>query len=172
MGEFAEKVYRLLCWEKFSLSEAYDIFVIDDQYKETLREFMKEFEPVRNTPCPEEKPGFVAADEPTSVVVTRKPSGIITDEKMPRQSLNPLEQLMENLDSPRRIMAGRVIREVTNTLSEAEKSLVKLVYGDDLSVSAAARIAGLDPPAARRRLKKILAGYRKALLAKGIGKEG
>ena len=78
---------------------------------------------------------------------------------------------MENLDSPRRIMAGRVIREVTNTLSEAEKSLVKLVYGDDLSVSAAARIAGLNPPAAGRRLKKILAGYRKALLAKGIGKE-
>jgi len=121
---------------------------------------MKEFEPVRNTPCPEKK-NFVPTNNPSEK----------TMDVMMSTDPNPLEHLMENLESDRRIKAGRVIREVTNTLSEAEQSLVRLVYADDLSVSAAARVVGLNPPAARRRLKKILAGYRKALLAKGIGKE-
>lgn len=157
MGKLAETVYRLLCWRKFSFSEVYDITVIDGRYTGELRTFMKEFEPVRNAPCIE-NPKFVPADNPSGETVR----------EMPASQPDPLEQLMAHLDGNRRIKAGRVIRKVTDTLSETEQLLVKLVYGSGLAVAAAARTVGMDPPGARKCLKKILNRYREALLSEGI----
>ena len=53
-------------------------------------------------------------------------------------------------------------------LSEDDQLLIRLVYGSDQSVAAAARVIGLPASTAGKRLKSLLAKYREKLLAIGI----
>jgi len=46
--------------------------------------------------------------------------------------------------------------------------LVRLVYGSDQSVPAAAKVIGLPASTAGKRLKSLLTKYREKLLAEGI----
>ncbi len=57
---------------------------------------------------------------------------------------------------------------MTSELSDEDQILVKLVYGSDHSAAAAAKVLGISPPAARKRLKSLLIKYKAALLAEGI----
>ena len=76
--------------------------------------------------------------------------------------------IINRFDGERRMKALEVIREVTAGLAEADQLLVRLVYGSDLSVSAGAKVVGLKPATARKRLRSLLIKYREALLAEGI----
>jgi len=157
MGHLAEKIYRLICWQKFSFGEAYDIAVMEERYEGDMMAFAAKFESVRNAPCPE-NPAFVSPENRSGETI----------HEMPTSEPDPLERLMAHLDSELRIKAGRVIHKITETLSETEQLLVKLVYGSGLPVTGAARTVGMEQPAARKCLKKILNLYREALLAEGI----
>lgn len=81
---------------------------------------------------------------------------------------NPLEILIKKLNRQRRITAVKVIRETTDSLCENDQLLVRLVYGSEHPVRAAAKVINLSASAARRRLKKLLMIYRENLLAAGI----
>ena len=157
LGKWAEAVYRFVCWQKFTFDDAYDFLRIDGLYTGSYIEFIKESEPVRTAPC-RENPAFQSIDETHASVLKH-----IDDE-----SANPLEFLIQKLDRERRFNALKVIRETTAGLSEDDQLLVRLVYGSDQSVPAAAKVIGLAASTAGKRLKSLLTKYREKLLAEGI----
>ena len=157
LGKWAEAVYRFVCWQKFTFDDAYDFLRVDGLFTGSYIEFIKETEPIRKAPCRENQ-AFQSIDE------TRKSSlKNINDD-----GSNPLEFLIQRLDRERRIKALKVIRETTAELSENDQLLVRLVYGSDKSVSAAAKVIGLPASTASKRLKRLLTKYREKLLAEGI----
>ncbi len=157
LGLWAEAVYRFVCWQKFSFDDAYDMVSIQGLFSGSFNEFLDSAEPIRHAPCPE-NPRFVSGDADVGDTFSN------TED----QGFNPLEALIEKLDRERRIRAGEIIREVTSELSDEDQILVKLVYGSDHSAAAAAKVLGISPPAARKRLKSLLIKYKAALLAEGI----
>ena len=157
LGKWAETVYRFVCWQKFSFDDAYDFLRIDGLYTGSYIEFIKETEPIRRAPC-RENPAFQAIDETHERVLKN-----IDD-----ADSNPLELLIQKLDREKRIKAIKVIRETTAALSEDDQLLVRLVYGSDQSVPAAAKVIGLAASTAGKRLKNLMTIYREKLLAEGI----
>ena len=159
LGKWAETVYRFVCWQKFTFDDAYDFLIIDGLYTGSYIQFIKEIEPIKKAPC-RENPAFQSLDE------TRKsPLKNIND-----KGANPLEFLIHKLDRQRRIKAIKVIRETTADLPDDDQLLVRLVYGSDQSVTAAAKVIGLPASTARKQLKSLLTKYREKLLAEGIRK--
>jgi len=157
LGKWAEAVYRFVCWQKFSFDDAYDFLRIDGLYSGSYIEFIKEIEPIKKAPC-RENPAFQSIDEtPESTLKNVNAEGS-----------NPLEFLIQKLDREKRIKAIKVIRETTVALSEDDQLLVRLVYGSDQSVAAAARVIGLPASTAGKHLKNLLTNYREKLLAIGI----
>ena len=157
LGKWAETVYRFVCWQKFSFDDAYDFLRIDDLYSGSYIQFIKEIEPIKKAPC-RENPAFQSIDEtPESTLKNINADGS-----------NPLEFLIQKLDREMRIKAIKVIRETTVELSEDDQLLIRLVYGSDQSVAAAARVIGLPASTAGKHLKSLLAKYREKLLAVGI----
>ena len=157
LGKWAEAVYRLVCWQKFSFDDAYDFLRIDGLFEGTYAKFINEIVPIRNAPC-RENPTFQSLDEP----------GNRSTQNMNDTDFNPLESLVQKLDRERRFKALQVIRETTKAQSQKDQLLVRLVYGSEQPVSTAAKVMGLSASAARRRLKGLLAKFREQLLARGI----
>ena len=157
LGKWAETVYRFVCWQKFTFDDAYDFLRIDGLYTGSYIEFIKETEPIRKAPC-RENPAFQSIDEAHESSLKN-----IDDE-----SSNPLEFLIQKLDRERRIKALKVICETTAGLSEDDQLLIRLVYGSDQSVPAAAKVIGLAASTAGKRLKNLMTIYREKLLAEGI----
>jgi len=157
LGKWAEAVYRLVCWQKFSFDDAYDFLRIDGLFEGTYDKFIKAIVPIRNAPC-RENPSFQSLDEPGSLSI----------QNMNDTGFNPLESLVQKLDRERRFKALQVIRETTKAQSQKDQLLVRLVYGSEQPVSVAAKVMGLSASAARRRLKGLLAKFRQQLLARGI----
>ncbi len=157
LGKWAEMVYRLVCWQRFSFDDAYDLLRVDGLFAGTYLEFIREAEPIRRAPC-RENPTFQPLDE------TR-------DNSLPagnEDSSNPLESLIRKLDRERRIRALKIIRQATTELAETDQLLIRLVYGSDRPVSAAAKAVGLPVSTAGKRLKHLLTEFREKLLAEGI----
>jgi RNA polymerase sigma factor (sigma-70 family) len=157
LGKWAEAVYRLLCWRKFTVDDAYDFLRVDGLFTGSYIEFIKEIEPIKKVPC-RENPAFQSIDE----------TGKSALKNINDQGANPLEFLIQKLDRERRIKAIEVIRATTAALPEADRLLVRLVYGSDQSVPAAAKVIGLPASTAGKRLKRLLTKYREKLLAEGI----
>lgn len=157
LGKWAEAVYRFVCWQRFSFDDAYDFLRVDGLFTGSYVEFIKETEPIRKAPC-RQNPAFQSIDE------TRESSLNNIDDN----AANPLEFLIQRLDRERRIKAMEILREATAELSESDRLLVRLVYGSDKSISAAAKVIGLPTSTAGKRLKSLLAGFREKLLAQGI----
>ena len=157
LGRWAEAVYRLVCWQRYSFDDAYDFLQIDGQFEGSYDQFMQSIEPIRNAPC-RENPSFKSIDQHTQ------------DHQRDIQDtgVNPLELLVQKLDRERRIKALKVIRETTRKLPEKDQLLVRLVFGSEHSLQAAARVIQVSTSAARRRMKGLLLEYRKRLLAVGI----
>jgi len=157
LGAWAEAVYRLVCWQKFSFDDAYDFLRVDGLYASSYSRFMQEIEAIRDAPC-RENPTFKSIDEPGGDAV----------QSADDSDANPLESLIRALDREKRIMALRVIRATTEELAAADRILIRLVFGSDQPLSAAAKILDLSASAARKRLQTLLVKYRKNLLAVGI----
>jgi RNA polymerase sigma factor (sigma-70 family) len=157
LGKWAEAVYRFVCWQKFSFDDAYDFLRIDGLYCGSYIEFIKAIEPIKKAPC-RENPAFQSIEEtPESTL-----------KNINAENANPLEFLIQKLDREKRIKALKVIRETTGGFSEDDQLLVRLVYGSDQSVAAAARVIGLPASTAGKHLKNLLTKYREKLLAIGI----
>lgn len=157
LGEWAETVYRLVCWEKYTFREAYDISIIEGVFKGSLQEFMENTDPIRHAPC-RENPRFVSAD---------------ADEKEPMAGFanpdpNPLDALLDKLDHEQKEKAVSAIQSLMGQLSEEDQFLVRLVYASDHSVAAASRVIGISKSVAGRRLKGLLTKFREQLLKQGI----
>ncbi|CAB1073767.1 hypothetical protein D1AOALGA4SA_1940 [Olavius algarvensis Delta 1 endosymbiont] len=157
LGRWAEAVYRLVCWQKFSMDDAYDFLLVDELFTGSYEQFRQAVEPIQKAPC-RENPKFMSTDDQSGNPLRR----------ISAADSNPLELLIEKLNRQRRIMAVDVIRDTTGSLSEDDQLLVRLVYGSEHPVRAAAKIINLSASAARRRLKKLLMIYREKLLAAGI----
>jgi RNA polymerase sigma factor (sigma-70 family) len=157
LGQWAEAVYRLVCWQKFSIDDAYDFLQVEGLYECSYELFLQEIVPIQNAPC-RENPSFKSVDAPN-----RNPL-----RKMEDPGSNPLEKLLEKLDRKRRVEAIKIIRETTKKLPEIDQLLVRLVFGSDHPVRVVAKIIDLSTSATRRRLKGLLIKYRENLLAAGI----
>ena len=157
LGKWAEAVYRFVCWQKFTFDDAYDFLRIDGLYTGSYIEFIKEIEPIKKAPC-RENPAFQSLDE----------TGKSALKSNNDQGSNPLEFLIDKLDRERRIKAIKIIRATTAALPAKDQLLVRLVYGSDQSVPAAAKVIGLPASTAGKRLKRLLTKYREKLLAEGI----
>ena len=157
LGKWAEAVYRLICWQKFSLADAYDFLQVDGIYESSYKQFLQDVVPIQNAPCRQD-PSFKSLDEPHGNPLI----------KMGNAESNPLETLLEKLDRQRRIEAIKIIRETTKKMPEKDQILVRLVFGSDHPMRVAAGMIGLSTAAARRRLKGLLIKYREILLASGI----
>jgi RNA polymerase sigma factor (sigma-70 family) len=157
LGKWAETVYRFVCWQKFTFDDAYDFLRVEGLYSGSYFQFIQEIEPIKKAPC-RENPSFQSLDETGNNVLKN-----IND-----VGANPLEFLIHKLDNERRINAIKVIRATTAALPEEDQLLVRLVYGSDQSVTAAAKIIGLAASTAGKRLKRLLTKYREKLLAEGI----
>jgi RNA polymerase sigma factor (sigma-70 family) len=157
LGKWAEAVYRLICWQKFSLDDAYDFLQIDGLYDSSYEQFLQEIVPIQNAPCRQD-PSFKSLDQPH----------VNPMQKMGDGDSNPLETLLNKLDRKRRIEAIKIIRETTNKWPDKDQLLVRLVFGSDHPMRVAAKIIDLSTAAARRRLNGLLIKYREILLAAGI----
>lgn len=158
LGAWAEKVYRLVCWQGYPLREAFEIVRLEGLYQGGFGRFLQETEAIKDAPC-RENPRFFSLDNEEG-----------PGREFPDQGMNPLEELLSALEEESRLQAARVIREVVSGLDEADRILIRLVYESDLSAASAGRVAGLSPNEARKRLKSILTGLKEVLLAKGIGR--
>jgi RNA polymerase sigma factor (sigma-70 family) len=156
LGKWAEAVYRLVCWQKFTFDDAYDFLQIDGLYEDSYEKFLQDIGPIQNAPC-RQNPSFKSIDAPNS-----NPSRKLED------TANPLESLLKKLDGEMRIRAVKIIRETTSGMSESDQMLIRLVYGSEHSLRVVANIINLSTSAARRRLKRLLTKYRENLLAGGI----
>ena len=157
LGAWAEAVYRLVCWQKFSYDDAYDFLQVEGLFEGPYERYIQEIAPIRKAPC-RDNPAFQQLDEV-------RPN---TPANMDESTSNPLEILIDKLDHQRRIRALKIVQATTAALSQEDQMLVRLVYGSEQSVKTAASIIGLSASSARRRLKGILNQYREQLLAEGI----
>ena len=157
LGKWAQAVYRLVCWQKFTFDDAYDFLRIEGLFEGPYEQYLEDIAPIRKAPC-RENPIFQAINEITADSL-QNTSG---------SNPNPLELLICKLDHQRRIKALRIIRETTAVLSQEDQLLVRLVYGSGQPVKTAAHIIGFSLSSARRRLKSLLNQYREQLLAEGI----
>lgn len=157
LGRWAEAAYRLVCWQKFTFDDAYDILRSEGLFEGSYEQYLEEIVPIQKAPC-RENPSFQSINE-TNCNSLQEADG---------SSSNPLELLICKLDHERRIKALNVIRETTAVLSQEDQLLVKLVYGSEQPVKVAANIIGVSLSSARRRLKRLLSQYRERLLAEGI----
>ena len=157
LGAWAEAVYRLVCWQKFSYDDAYDIIQVEGLFEGPYERYIEEISPIRKAPC-RENPAFQSLDEASTN----------TQENFDESTSNPLEILIGKLDHQRRISALKIIQTTTATLSQEDQMLVRMVYGSDQPVKAAAKIIGFSASSARRRLKGVLNQYRERLLSEGI----
>jgi RNA polymerase sigma factor (sigma-70 family) len=157
LGKWAEAVFRFVCWQKFSFDDAYDFLRVDGLFTGSYIEFINEIEPIRRAPC-RENPVFQSINETHESSLQNINDG----------GSNPLEVLIQRLDRERRIIALKIIRDTTAGLPEIDQILVRLVYGSDQSLPAAAKVIGLATSTARKRLKRLLTKYREKLLAEGI----
>ena len=157
LGRWAEAAYRLVCWQKFSFDDAYDILRSEGLFEGSYEQYIEEIVPIQKAPC-RESPTFQSINE-INCDSLQDASGL---------SSNPLELLICKLDRERRIKALKIIRETTAVLSQKDQLLVKLVYGSEQPVKVAANIIGVSLSSARRRLKHLLCQYRERLLAEGI----
>jgi RNA polymerase sigma factor (sigma-70 family) len=157
LGVWAEAVYRLVCWQKFSFDDAYDFLQIEGLFEGSYEQYTEEIAPIRKAPC-RENPTFQSLNE----------IGSKSLQNMNGAHSNPLEFLIGKLDHIRRIKALKIIRETTTELSQEDQLLVRLVYGSEQSVKAAANMIGFSASSARRRLKSLLNRYRERLLSAGI----
>jgi DNA-directed RNA polymerase specialized sigma24 family protein len=146
-----------VCWQRFTFDDAYDFLKIDGLYTGSYGEFIQEVEPIKKAPC-RENPAFQSIDE----------TGKGALKSINDQGANPLESLLQKLERDRRINAIKAVRATTAALPEEDQLLVRLVYGSDQSVSAAAKVIGLPVSTAGKRLKRLLTKYREKLLAEGI----
>jgi len=154
LGEWAEKLYDLICWKQYSWEDAYEIFMIQKRFEGTFDMFLLKIKPITEVPCRYTKKTLYKSE--------------IQQEWHPLPE-NPLETLLNHLDTQRRLTAARVIADITHTLSDEDQVLIKLVYGDDISVNQAAPLIGISPSTAHKRVKKSLLKFKEALLAEGIG---
>ena len=157
LGNWAEAVYRLVCWQRFSVDDAYDFLKIDGLFGGGYEQFRQAIVPIQEAPC-RENPSFMSMDD----------CGGDTLGEMDDAESNPLEMLIKKLDRKKRIEAVKVIRETTDSLPENDQLLVRLVFGSDHPVRVAGKVIDLSASAARRRLKRLLIKYRENLLAAGI----
>ena len=157
LGKWAEAVYRLVCWQKFTFDDAYDFLQIEGLFEGPYEQYIKDVVPIRKAPC-RENPTFQSINE-MNCDSLQNASG---------SSSNPLELLIRKLDHERRIKALKIIRETTAKLSQEDQLLVRLVYGSEQPVKTAVKIMGFSLSSARRRLKRLLTQYREQLLAEGI----
>lgn len=157
LGEWAEAVYRYVCWQKWTYADAYDFLQVDNLYKRSWDEFLMDIEEIRTVPC-SQNPQFVSPYTNDNDMF----------ETMPTKELNPLDMLIENLDLETRRIAIEVVRDTLNVMPEKDRLLISLVYGDDHKKSQAAKILGISTQKADRRLKSLLLNIRENLLKKGI----
>jgi RNA polymerase sigma factor (sigma-70 family) len=157
LGKWAEAVYRLVCWQKFSVDDAYDFLQVDGLFGGSYEQFQQEIVPIQKAPC-RENPRLTSVDD----------YGGDPLRKMSDADSNPLEKLIKKLNRERRIKALKVIRKTTDSLPEDDQLLIRLVFGSEHPVRVAAKVIDLSASAARRRLKRLLIKYRENLLAAGI----
>jgi RNA polymerase sigma factor (sigma-70 family) len=157
LGKWAEAVYRLVCWQKFSIDDAYDFLKIDELFTGSYEQFQQAVEPIQKAPC-RENPSFMSTDD-----YGGDPLRKISD-----ADSNPLENMIQKLDRQRRLKAVKVIRATTGALPENDQLLVRLIFGSGHPVRVAAKTIGLSASATRRQLKRLLIKYRENLLAAGI----
>ncbi|MDJ0874501.1 MAG: sigma-70 family RNA polymerase sigma factor [Desulfobacterales bacterium] len=157
LGKWAEAVYRLVCWQKFSFDDAYDFLQVEDLFEGPYEQYLKAILPIREAPC-RENPAFQSLD--------RETSGASENPHDP--DANPLEALIDKLDHARRGKALKIIRATTTALAQEDQLLIRLVYASGQPVSSVAKMIGLSASSARRRLKRLLNQYREQLLAEGI----
>ncbi len=157
LGKWAEAVYRLVCWQKFSYDDAYDFLQVDDLFEGPYDAYLKAIGPIREAPC-RENPAFQSLDAEIAG----------TSENLRNPEANPLEALIDKLDHERRGKALKIIRATTTTLSQEDQLLVRLVYASGQPVAAVAQMIGRSASSVRRRLKRLLTHYREKLLAEGI----
>jgi RNA polymerase sigma factor (sigma-70 family) len=157
LGPWAETVYRLVCWQKFSFDDAFDFLQIEGLFEGAYEQFLAAIVPIRQAPC-RENPAFQSLDGDGSKSLQHLNAG----------GSNPLEFLVGKLDRLRRIKALKIIRETTAELSPEDQLLVRLVYGSEQPIKTAANIIGFSASSARRRLKSLLSRYRERLLSEGI----
>ena len=157
LGGWAEAAYRMICWQKYSLDDAFDFLQVDGLYTGSYQQFRQDAAPIQEAPCRRD-PSFKSVDN--------SPASPLRDVEDPGS--NPLEKLLDKIDRQRRTEAVERIRETTKGFSETDQLLVRLVFGSDHPVRTAAKIINLSTSAARRRLKGILIKYKENLLAAGI----
>jgi hypothetical protein len=62
LGAWAEAVYRLVCWQKFSFDDAYDFLQVEGLFEGSYERYIEEIAPIRKAPCRED-PSFQPLDE-------------------------------------------------------------------------------------------------------------
>ena len=87
LGNWAETVYRLVCWQRFSVDDAYDFLQVDGLFSGSYERFLQEIGPIQKAPC-RENPSFMSLGD----------CGGDPSQKMDNSESNPLETLIKNVD--------------------------------------------------------------------------
>lgn len=157
LGEWAQAVYKYVCWQKFSYADAYDFLVVENLFNGTWEDFELDIDVIRRAPCVQ-NPKFVSGNDIGSNPL----------ENAPAKELNPLDALVDSFDREKKKTAVQVIQAITRNMPQEDRLLIKLVYGSDHKIPQASKVLGISAQQARRRLKTILVNIKEKLLEKGM----
>ncbi|CCK80699.1 sigma-70 family RNA polymerase sigma factor [Desulfobacula toluolica] len=165
MGKWAEAVYRYVCWQKFTYDDAFDFLKADNLFSGTYEEYLHKIEPFGKVRC-RENPQFVMLEKYYENF--KKNNNPVKNNNL--MNLNPLDQIIEQLELEQRTTALAVISKITSTLTENERFIIDKVYGSNMTLKSIARTLGITEAKMRTKRKELLLKYKQALHSKGIRK--
>ena len=158
MGQWARAVYRYVCWQKFSYDDAFHLVKTepDPLYSGTYDDYLIDIESLAKVKC-RQHPEFEYLED------YHNPPGSVNN-------LNPLDQIIEQLDFEQKATAVAVLKKTFLSLDEEERFIIDKLYHSSIKPGQVARMLGIDTRRLSRRRRKILLKYKEALLEQGIRK--
>ncbi|WP_321419116.1 hypothetical protein [uncultured Desulfobacter sp.] len=161
MGQWAQAVYRYVCWRKFSYDDAFHLVKTepDPLYTGTYDDYLNDIESLAKVKCRQHPEFEYLEDYHDQRVQDRRDD-----------DLDSLDQIIDRLDFEQKAKAVAVLKKTFLSLDEEERFIVDKLYYSSIKPGQVARLLGINTSRLNRRRRKILLKYKEALLEQGIRK--
>lgn len=154
IGEWAVDVYKLFCWKKRSIEDAWVAITARGLYSNPFSLYLEEVETVLENPCPQSV-NMVSLDAGDD----REPGG---------EGCNPLNLFLQKCDRERQARAAKILVQETARFSDEEKLILQMAYTEECKDSSIARVLQCDRRTVKKKRLHLLNCFREVLLQEGI----
>ncbi len=153
IGLWAQAVYKLICYEKRSVEEAWIAVSAQKLYTHSTEQYLEDVEEVLVHPCPPSVQMVALTGE---------------DSEQEDTKANPFYILLDKLDRERAAAAAGILRQTTAEFTARDKLIIEMAYSKNCKDTAIARVLGCDRRTVKKRRITLLNHYCKALFKEGI----